>query len=86
MLLVSTLIYENELWKSPKCQVAFLLLTLFVKTQKPAVAKLNDTKVHLAGWPLKFKVKTVTTGKGSKQESLRINNEQMNASNRYRRK
>lgn len=51
--------------------------------QKPTVAKLNDTKVHLAGSPLKVEVKTVIIEKGSRQGSLNINTEQMNASNRY---
>lgn len=54
--------------------------------QKPTAAKLNESKVHLTGCPLKFKVKTVTTQKGSKQESLSINVEQMNASSMDMRK
>lgn len=54
--------------------------------QKPTAAKLNEIKVRLTGCPLKFKVKTVTTQKGSKQESLSINVEQMNASNMDMRK
>lgn len=53
--------------------------------QKPTAAKLSGIKVHLAGCPLKFKVKTITIQKSSKQESLSVNTEEMNASNRYTR-
>lgn len=64
----------------------FFPVILFVKMQKPTAAKVSEIKVHLTGCPPKFQVKAITIQKGSKQDSLSVNIEQMNVSNRYIRK